>query len=395
MPYTIGIDARKADDFGIGTYVRGLVGALARLDRENRYVLFVRQPSFGVLPANFREVLEPAPDYSLRELLALSWRLHRARLDAFHATHYVLPVRVPCPAVVTIHDVIHVLFPELLASRLGPLYARRMIGRSLRLARAVIAVSETTKADLVRLFHPRDPDRIHVIYNGVGEALRTPLAEPVVRQRLAALGVEPPFVLFVGNPKPHKNLENVLRAFARAVPELAQSARLVCAGGRQGPSPAHRALVAELGLGERVAWLGFVQRDDLRALYQGATLLVCPSLYEGFGLPAAEAMAAGLPVVTSNHSALAEIAADAAELVDPLDVGKIAAGIVRLFRDEPRRRELVERGRERSARWSWDWTAIRTRDLYLEAVGAPAISLPSSGERPRPPLPQPPTRGRR
>ena len=134
MPSTIGIDARKLTDFGIGTYITNLIRALAEIDQENEYVLFVGLPGRDLLsdlPENFRLVFESSPVYSIRELVALSWKLFRLRLDLYHSTHYVLPAVVRCRVVVTIHDIIHLLYPEFLPNRLAFLYAQRMIHRSL------------------------------------------------------------------------------------------------------------------------------------------------------------------------------------------------------------------------------------------------------------------------
>ncbi|MCB1035014.1 MAG: glycosyltransferase, partial [Acidobacteria bacterium] len=155
MAYTIGIDARKLHDFGIGTYVRNLVYHLAAIDAENRYVLFTgpqRKDALRDLPENFRILTESSPVYSVRELVALSWKLFRLDLDLYHATHYVLPAVSPCRVVVTIHDIIHLLYPEYLPNRLAFFYAQRMIRRSLARSDRVITVSRNTKSDLTRYF---------------------------------------------------------------------------------------------------------------------------------------------------------------------------------------------------------------------------------------------------
>jgi glycosyltransferase involved in cell wall biosynthesis len=366
VPYTIGIDARKLGDFGIGTYVRNLVAGLADIDNENRYVLFVGREAPPDLPDNFRVVVERSPVYSVRELLALSWRLHRLKLDLYHATHYVLPAIVPCRAVVTIHDIIHLLYPQFLPSRLAFLYAQRMIRRSLQRGERIIAVSQNTKADLIEYFGVGGR-KIRVIYNGVEDAFRQRLDEAEVRRRLATLGIQPPYLLFVGNPKPHKNLENVVRAYARAQAECGFDEPLVCVGDRQGDFKV-RQIAEQLGVGGKVRLVGHVEQAMLPSIYQGATLFLYPTLYEGFGLPVIEAMASGVPVVTSNGSALREIATGYAELVEPLDVEAMARAIAGLMSDPERRRELSERGRKRAADFRWQRTAERTRDVYLAAI---------------------------
>src|SRR5687767_3715873 len=154
------------------------------------------------LPPNFRLVVERSPLYSLRELTALSWKLLRLRLDLYHATHYVLPSFVPCRVVVTIHDIIHLLYPEFLPNTLAFLYAQRMIRSSLQRGTRIIAVSQSTKADLQEHFDV-DPGKIQVIHNGVEEEYRQRIPDEELERRLRALGLTRPYLLFVGNPKPH------------------------------------------------------------------------------------------------------------------------------------------------------------------------------------------------
>jgi glycosyltransferase involved in cell wall biosynthesis len=372
MAYTIGIDARKAQDFGIGTYIRNLLRHLGELDHDNRYVLFTGAAGRDVLsdlPDNFRLVVERSPVYSVRELVALSWKLFRLRLDLYHATHYVLPAVVPCPAVVTIHDLIHLLYPDFLPSRLALLYAQRMIRRALTRANQVITVSENTKADLLEFFAV-DAGKIEVIHNGVEDVFRQRLAAEDVERWLRHLGIERPYVLFVGNPKPHKNLDNLVQAYARARLLCPFEARLVCVGARRKAEFKTHQRAVQLGIVDRVQLLGHVAQEALPALYQGADLFLYPTLYEGFGLPVVEAMACGTPVITSNTSSLKEIAEGYAYLVDPLDVTAIAEAIAHCMADPERRDSLGELGRRRSNDFQWRRTAELTLAVYRRALGA-------------------------
>ena len=369
MAYTIGIDARKLADFGIGTYVRNLIAALARLDTENRYVLFCGRTTPEALPENFRVVTERAPVYSVREQFALSWKLFRLDLDVYHATHYVLPAIVPCRAVVTIHDIIHLLFPEFLPNRLAYLYAQGMIRRSLTRGARIIAVSHNTKSDLMEAFRVSGR-KIRVIYNGVEDVYRDTLPPMVLQNQLAALGLHQPYLLFVGNPKPHKNVANVLRAYGRAVAGLADPPDLVCVGASNEQEFKLRQLAAQLGVGGRLRLLGHLPQASLPAVYQGAILFLYPTLYEGFGLPVLEAMASGTPVITSNNSALREIAEGYAELVPPLDVEQMANAILRCLTDPAHRADLAAKGRVRAQDFRWDRAAERTLDVYKSAISS-------------------------
>ncbi len=371
MPYTIGIDARKVQDFGIGTYIRNLVRSLAEIDRDNGYVLLTGPQGrevLGELPENFRVVIERSPVYSMRELAALSWRLWRLRLDLYHATHYVLPVTTPSRVVVTIHDIIHLLYPQFLPNRLAFIYAQRMMRRSLGRADRVIAVSESTKSDLMDYFEV-DGSTIEVIHNGVDETFRHRLAELDLDRWLRQLGIRRPYLLFVGNPKPHKNLDRVIQAYARAV-ELADfDAPLVCVGDRTAAQFKLRQRAEQLGISDRLHLLGHVAQEALPALYQGATLFLYPTLYEGFGLPVVEAMASGTPVLTSNTSALKEVAGGHAHLVDPLDCERMAKAIARLMTDDDYRATLAEKGTARAAEFRWELCARHTLEVYRGVLG--------------------------
>lgn len=370
MPYTIGIDVRKIQDFGIGTYIRNLVRSLARIDAENRYLLLCRPQDRDLLrdlPGNFQTVPESAPVYSAREMLALSWRLYRSRLDLYHSTHYVLPAWVGSPVVVTIHDIIHLLYPDFLPSRFAFLYAQRMIRRSLNRGDRVIAVSQSTKNDLKQYFDV-DGDKIQVVHNGVEEAFRHRLPSEELQRWLRNLGIEQPYLLFVGNPKPHKNLDNVVKAYARARHLANLDAPLICVGARTGSEFKIRQRAEYLGIPDKVRILGHVAQEALPAIYQGASLFLYPTLYEGFGLPVVEAMASGVPVITSNTSALKEIAEGYAYLVDPLDIEGMAKAIANVMGDPERRARLAERGSRRAADFDWDLTAQRTLDVYRAAI---------------------------
>jgi glycosyltransferase involved in cell wall biosynthesis len=370
LPYTIGVDARKLQDFGIGTYIRNLVRGLAQIDRENRYTLLVRpedREAFAELPENFATVVETAPAYSARELINLSWRLFRRHLDLYHSTHYVLPAVLTSRVVVTIHDIIHLLYPEFLPSRFAFLYAQRMIRRSLHRGDRIIAVSQNTKTDLVQHFEV-DPGKIHVVYNGVEDSFRAKLSPEEIEHWLSSLGLTRPYLLFVGNPKPHKNLDTVIQAYARARHLAPFTAPLVCVGNRSGSEFKIRQRAEHLGLGDQVRLLGRVAQEALPAIYQGATLFLYPTLYEGFGLPVIEAMASGVAVITSNTSALKEIAEGYAHLVDPLDVGGLAKAIAQCMGDAEHRASLVRLGLRRAEDFRWEQSARKTLEVYLSAL---------------------------
>ncbi len=375
MPYTIGIDARKVQDFGIGTYIRNLILGLAEVDRENSYVLLTSREgkkSLSDLPGRFHIVVERSPVYSLRELVSLSWTIRKLKLDLYHSTHYVLPAAVPCKVVATIHDIIHLLYPEFLPNRLALLYAQRMIRHTLTRGDRIIAVSENTRQDLMTHFAV-DGAKIQVVHNGVEAIYRRRLGAADLDAALDGLGVTRPYLLFVGNPKPHKNLDNLVKALARAREIRAFEAPLVCVGGRPGSEFKIHQRAEQLGISHAIRWLGQVPREVLPALYQGADLFLYPTLYEGFGLPVVEAMASGTPVVTSNTSALREIAEGYAYLVDPLNVEAMGEAIAHCMTDPERRAALAKLGEQRAQTFDWKRAAEQTLGIYLDVLaGGPA-----------------------
>ena len=324
----IGIDARKIADFGIGTYIRNLLRELVALGDE--YVAFA--PRDAALPRGVEHVVVDAPHYSVRELIAVGRAADRARLDLFHAPHYVAPI-TRVPLVVTVHDLIHLRHPNPLAR----LYARTMIGRAVRKARAVLTVSETVKREIERVFGARN---VIVAPNGCDHVELT-----VGRWPLAV----PPdnYFLFVGNDKPHKNVGALVEAAERI------GAPLVLAGA---PFARFRG---------RAALAGFVSDDELASLYRGATALVMPSREEGFGLPALEAMRCGTAVITSTAPALIEVTGDAALHVAP-EAGALAEAMARLANDASLRASLVARGAARARDFSWARCAAITRSAYFE-----------------------------
>ena len=370
----IGIDARKLKDYGIGSYIRHLLEAIGRREESERYrfLVYARRAdrdALPELPAHFEIAEEEAPGYSIAELTGFAWRIFRDRLDLFHATHYVLPPLPKTRAVVTIHDIIHLLYPQFLPNRAAHLYARLMIRHALNRANRIITVSYNTKRDLTDYFGVPGA-RTDVIYNGVSERFRPGVPESE-KQRVAALyGLTAPYLLFLGGEKPHKNVQNVVRAFAEARRRRELPHTLVLAG----PMPKNpgrlEALISALDLSTAIRRTGIVEEEDLPGLYAGSDALLYPTLYEGFGLPVIEAMACGVPVLTSGTSALQEIAGGYAYLVDPMDVEAIAGGIILLSTDQKLRADYSELGKKRALDFSWEKAAERTLEVYAEALGA-------------------------
>ncbi len=366
----VAIDARKLHDFGIGTYIRNLLRHLARLDHESEFVLLVGEGDLDIsaqLGPNFRTVLEPSPNYSIQEQLHIPWTLRRERPDVFHAPHYVLPFGVRCRSVVTIHDCIHLMFPQYLPSRMAYLYARASLWNAATRSSRILTVSEASKRDILHFFDV-EPDKIEVVYNAIDERFWNRPDEGDVSRVRERYQLTSRFVLYVGNIKPHKNLVRLIEAFDLVRKRGLDDVKLLIIGDEISKLPALRRAVHSHKLHKEVRFLGYVRDETLAILYRLASAFAFPSLYEGFGLPALEAMASGTPVVTSNVSSLPEVVDDAAVLVDPYSVDAIADGLIRVLSDPVLAADLSRRGLMRARDFSWERSVARTREIYRQVA---------------------------
>jgi glycosyltransferase involved in cell wall biosynthesis len=375
----IAIDARKWRDYGIGTYVRNLVRHLARLDRETTYFLFCSpadEATLRDLAANFVPVVDDSGGYSFREHVTIPWKLRSLGADLLHSPHYVVPLLCGRPSVVTVHDCIHLLFPEYLPTRMAWNYARVMMGRAVRRSTVVLTVSEASRRDILSFYPEADPERVLVVPNAIDEAiLRDPGEEETerVRERYQIRGR---FVLYAGNIKPHKNLDRLIAAFGLLKQRPGhEDLKLLIIGDEVAKYTSLRRSMEGAGVRHDVRFFGFVPDQTLAALYRLASVFAFPSLYEGFGLPPLEAMACGTPVVTSRISSLPEVVGDAALLVDPYSIEDIAGGLQRALSDDELRAELSARGRRRVQDFSWERSVRATHSAYMKALGRPLPAL--------------------
>jgi glycosyltransferase involved in cell wall biosynthesis len=375
----IAIDARKLHDFGIGTYIRNLLIHLARIDGETEYVLLCRPCDCAIaseIGPNFRSVAERSTPYSVSEQINIPMTLRREHIDLFHEPHYVLPPLIHCRSVVTIHDCIHLMFPQYLPNRLAYAYARGAIWAAVRRSDRILTVSETSKSDILRRFNV-PADKITVIYNAIDDRLRIPPTEEAVARVRERYQLDHPFVLYVGNIKPHKNLERLIDAFDRLRRSGLDHLTLLILGDEITKYQGLRRAVHQHKLHKHVRFLGFVPIETLAVLYRLAAAFVFPSLYEGFGLPPLEAMACGTPVVTSNASSMPEVVGEAAFLVDPYDAESIADGMRQVLTDASLRATLVERGFERAKMYSWEQSVRRVREIYAEVIAEDHQEFPA------------------
>jgi glycosyltransferase involved in cell wall biosynthesis len=371
----IAIDARKWRDYGIGTYVRNLVRHLASLDRETTYFLFcdrADEPTLRDLAANFVPVVEDSRGYSLQEHFTIPGKLQKLGAQLLHSPHYVLPLLCRKRSVVTIHDCIHLLFPQYLPNRAAYQYARWMMGSAISRSDLVLTVSEASRRDILRFYPKADPDRLQVIPNAIDDAILDAPGEEEMERVQERYQVRGRFVLYAGNIKPHKNLERLVGAFGLLKQRPGhEDVKLLIIGDEVNRYGSLRRSVEAAGVRQDVRFFGFVPTKTLSALYRLASVFAFPSLYEGFGLPPLEAMACGTPVVTSRISSLPEVVGDAALLVDPYSTEDIAHGLERVLGDEGLRGELSTRGRARVKQFSWERSVEAIHSGYMKVLGLP------------------------
>jgi len=379
----VAIDIRRLSDFGVGTYIRNIVRALGRLDRSNKYLMIgspEKAREIGPLPPNFRSITLSAPDPSLRGFLEFRKIVRRLRCDLVHIPHlYWVPQWLPCPYVVTAHDVLEHMYRarDKSGSRrwLHFQLTKHMLSRAAR----IFAVSNFTKKDVETLFRIA-PEQIEVIYNAIDDRFRQGHASDADRQMIAErYQVNYPFLLYAGRISPHKNVGRIIEAFSALKGELDKEGKfpdlkLIIIGDELSRQPELRRTVVRSAVQNDVRFLGFVPIDVLRIFYDQAKVFVFPSLYEGFGLPPLEAMALGTPVVTSNTSSLPEVVDKAAVMVNPENVFEIMRAIHRVLLDQPLRDKLKQRGYDQAGKLSWDATALRMLHVYGEVAGQRTIS---------------------
>jgi len=363
----IGIDATAVAQSridGISRFVSQLVLHLMQVDQMNEYYLCYRaralkRPHLIWRPRHARVHVRVFQD-------PFSCRLFR-KLDVFHATYQRLPVYDDAaPYVCTLHDIFFLSRPDMVSAGAHERWTARYRDVAAR-SRVITTESEYSKGEIVKLLEV-PPQRVRVVPLAASSAF-VPQALPAVAQVRRRYGLTGPYILFGGGFEPRKNLMGALRAFALAVPRLPGDVLLAISGSAGPLEGAARAFVHDAGLGNRVRFLGFVRDADYPSAVSGSLLYFFPSLFEGFGLPALEAMATGAAVVTSSTTSLPEVCGDAAVLVDPTDDAQMADALVEVTASHTLRQQLQARGLHRARQTTWRQVAERTLEIYREVAG--------------------------
>jgi len=359
----IAIDARKYFDFGIGTYVQNLSNALSKLDSAHRYSLLVSEDDFSRVdcPARWTKEAVHHRKYSLGELFLFGYQVRGFGVDMFHAPHYTLPVGLVGKSVVTVHDLIHLKFPRYFTA-VQKAYARIVLWHVARNAGAIITGSEHTKRDVVETLKVNER-KVYSIHHGVQPGFQKVLEPGRIHAFRERFSLRNPYVLYVGNIKPHKNIPTLLRAFERIAASY-KDLDLVFAGELLSKNNYLTKLVQTLGIGRRIRDLGHLATEELVRCYSEAEVLVLPSLYEGFGFTAVEAMACETPVVAANTSSLPEVVGEAGLIFEALDPKSLEDALRTVLSEPQTRRRLAEEGKRNIRRFSWDQAAQETLRVY-------------------------------
>ena len=361
----IGIDARLVyyHQAGIGQYILRLTQALAQIDKDDQFVIFKsrKDPTVILRQSNFKNEKLWTPSHHRFERFALSAELMPFPLDVLHSPDFIPPSHPRSPSVITMHDLAFLLYPRFLTRDSARYYGQ--VDLAARQADHIIAVSESTKRDAVRLLGV-PAKKISVIHEAA-HPLFTPLSNPTELARVRNHYHLPEnFILFVSTVEPRKNLPTLLRAFKLLRDNYKSDAVLAVAGNRGWLFEEVDRVIDELKLHDTVRFLGGVPNEELVYLYNAAKVFVFPSFYEGFGLPPLEAMACGTPVIVSQVSSLPEVVGDAGILIDPQDVEALTVAMWRVLGDENLRREMRAKGLKRAQIFSWQRAARETLAVY-------------------------------
>ena len=373
----IAVDIRRATEFGVGTYTRNIVRALGRIDHSNEYFLIGSPQTaaeIGDLPANFNSIALLEPDDTTKGHFEFRATIKQRSCDVVHIPQlFWVPRNLPCPYVITVHDVVEHMYRARDRSSLRRSLHFQLTRHVLKRAGRILAVSKFTKSEIEKLFGIAGR-RIEVVYNAIDERFLRGHATEADRQLLEERYlVTYPFLLYAGRISPHKNLVRIIQAFAALKSELEKQGqfadlKLIIIGDELSKHPDLRRTAIRSGVQNDVRFMGFVPIEMLRLFYDAAKVFVFPSLFEGFGLQPLEAMAHGTPVVTSNTSSLPEVIGQAAVLVNPENVFEIMRALHRVLLDQSVREKLRQRGYDQVKKYSWEVSAQRILEVYEEIV---------------------------
>lgn len=368
----ISIDARGATWYagtGIGTYTRQVLKNILEIDRKNDYYLFWSGREYERFSQlnNVDVSLSSRKHHRFWEQYYIPETLKRKNVDLYHVPQngIGIPESKNSIYVATIHDLIPYIMPE----TVGKGYLSKFISQMPRIISSVdmiITVSEWSKRDIMKIFNIPD-EKIAVTYLAADDIF-TPMDKSAASNLIAdKYGIDGSFILYLGGFSPRKNVKSILVAFSMIYKNLSKNYKVVIIGSSKDDHQFLNKLAQSLGIDGRVCFAGYVPYEDLPCFYNASDLFIYPSLYEGFGLPALEAMCCGTPTITSNVSSIPEITGDGAYLINPFDTAELASAMEKVLEDNAVKADLISRGFERASNFSWRKTAQQTLNIYEDA----------------------------
>lgn len=357
----IGIDAREIQDkmTGIGRYLTGFLKHISASPHE--YFLYYSQVPQNKLNYPKTQVRILKGKQFAWDHILLPKALAKDHIDLFFSPYYKRPWFLKCKSIITVHD-INPLFIRSY-SLFYRHYFKTILRRSLSCADYVMVVSHYVKGELIELFNA-DPEKIIVNYNALDKSFITANGDAFESRVLEKYKIKSDYILYLGNLMPHKNVSLLIKAYSGLPDGLKDKYKLVIAGGRNWTYQRQLELSREVGLENSIIFAGFIDDEDLASIYRRASLFVFPSFREGFGFPPLEAMASGVPVITSNTTSLPEVVADAGILANPYDVLGFTKAMENVLTDEQSRKQLIERGIERAKEFSTEKMAKNLLDVF-------------------------------
>lgn len=368
----IGIDARfyGPESKGLGRYTKELVDNILRIDQENEYVVFLRRENFDSFNTDnprVKKVLADIRWYTFKEQIIFPLIIWREKLDFIHFTHFNVPLLTPIKFIITIHDLILTKHATARASTLSPVFYwmknlayRVTIYAAAKRARIIIAISKYTRQDIIKKFKV-DKNKVSMVYEGVADSL---INKKNIDDKNVILGynIHRPYILYVGNAYPHKNLDGLIKVFPK-IKEKFKDLKLVLVG-KEDYFYARLKKQVKNSKQVDIFFPGFVPDDDLISFYVQAKVYVFPSFFEGFGLPPLEAMQHSCPVVSSNKTCLPEVLGEAAVYFDPNNEDEMVKQILKILEDTNLQSGLKEKGLKQVKKYSWQTCAKETVIVY-------------------------------
>lgn len=371
----IGIDSRRIQHrpTGVGRYLINLLHEWSRSDPDLEYLLFFSSPEFNDSILNegcfSRHVLDErvvGNAKTLWEQIYLPLYLRRLKLDVFFSPNYLLPIWMSTPGVVTIHDISYTAVPEEYP-RMGRLKYHSLSKWAAQHARAVITPSQFSRQEIIKHYRV-DESKIYVIPLAAERVFMPRTGLQALKAIQSKYNLHDPYFFYIGTIFPRRNVPILIKAFKQVVAKHKEAKLLIVGQNHLMPKINLLKMVDELGLMNHIIWKTYVPEEDLVPLYCAAWGLVYPSTYEGFGLPVLEAMACGVPVITTWYSSIPEVAGDAAMYINPYNLNELAQGMIDLLEDNRLRAQMREKGLKQAGAFSWERTARETLDVLKSTV---------------------------